>query len=291
MIGIYKITNKLNNSSYIGKSINIYERWSEHKRESQLSEEIWQANKRHEQTYLHRAMRKYGIDNFSFEVIEECDKDKLSEREIYWISYYNTYLNPDDYNMTPGGDGYTCGPGEQAPGCKITQKECNIIKQKLKEHWTAKQIIQIVPNATHGIISSINHGHSWFDPKETYPISINNGHRKWSDEQAMIIKIEYAEGANIQDLAIKYQASPECISALVRGKSYTNLPVLERKVSWKRKSTSGRLTTEQVQKYRKEAQQNGAPATYRKYQNEIPLKYQAFYNMIIKKTYRDVADV
>jgi len=48
MVGIYKITNTLNGHKYIGKSKNIADRWSEHKRESQLPEEKWSQNKRHE---------------------------------------------------------------------------------------------------------------------------------------------------------------------------------------------------------------------------------------------------
>lgn len=49
-------------------------------------------------------MNKYGIDNFSFEIIEECEKDKLSDREKYWINYYNS-ISPNGYNLTEGGDG------------------------------------------------------------------------------------------------------------------------------------------------------------------------------------------
>lgn len=48
-------------------------------------------------------MRKYGIENFHIEQIEEVANDQLNEREKYWISYYNTYF--DGYNSTLGGDG------------------------------------------------------------------------------------------------------------------------------------------------------------------------------------------
>ena len=46
-------------------------------------------------------MRKYGIENFTFSVIEECSQEQLNEREIYWIEYYDTYKN--GYNSTLGG--------------------------------------------------------------------------------------------------------------------------------------------------------------------------------------------
>lgn len=66
-IGIYKITNKINGNSYIGQSIDIENRWYKHEWASKSS-------KSREYNYsIHKAMRKYGIENFSFEIIEECN--------------------------------------------------------------------------------------------------------------------------------------------------------------------------------------------------------------------------
>ena len=48
-------------------------------------------------------MNKYGADNFSIKVLEECSPEKSSEREIYWIEKLDTYHN--GYNATLGGDG------------------------------------------------------------------------------------------------------------------------------------------------------------------------------------------
>ena len=87
MIGIYKITNTLNNMCYIGQSKNISKRWNNHK-------SVYDNENSHGYNYyLYRAMRKYGIENFTFEIIEECDIDSLNEREIYWINYYDSYNN------------------------------------------------------------------------------------------------------------------------------------------------------------------------------------------------------
>ena len=93
MIGIYKITNKLNGKIYIGQSINIEQRWKQHHQETK------NGNKN---TKLYLAMRKYGIENFIFEVLEQCSKDELNDREIYWIKKYDSFKN--GYNMTPGGN-------------------------------------------------------------------------------------------------------------------------------------------------------------------------------------------
>ena len=91
MIGIYKITNLKNNKIYIGQSKDIQRRWNEHKYDERHNSPI------------HNAIKKYGIDNFQFEVIEECSLQELNEREKYWIEYYDSYNN--GYNLTLGGDG------------------------------------------------------------------------------------------------------------------------------------------------------------------------------------------
>lgn len=91
---IYKIENKLNEKKYIGQTIKSLEkRFSQHKHNYTKSY--------FSQLALYQAFQKYGIDNFSFEQIEEVPNDKLDEREKYWISYYNSYY--DGYNSTLGG--------------------------------------------------------------------------------------------------------------------------------------------------------------------------------------------
>lgn len=81
--GIYKITYIPTGESYIGKSTSIKTRWENHCKAvfglGTLSN-----------SSLHRKMQKDGIWNFSFEVIEEIEKEKLTEREKYWIDFYNT---------------------------------------------------------------------------------------------------------------------------------------------------------------------------------------------------------
>ena len=88
--GIYRITNLKTNEAYIGKSTNIKTRWQNHCKTAIGLDGI-------ARTKIHSAMKEYGIDNFSFEVLEKCTKENYSEREKYWINFYET--NVYGYNI------------------------------------------------------------------------------------------------------------------------------------------------------------------------------------------------
>lgn len=96
MAYIYKIQNKINNKIYIGKTElnDPLKRFNEHIKASKRNS----INNRP----LYKAINKYGINNFSFEVIEETDTP--NEREIYYIDKYKSY-GKSGYNATLGGDG------------------------------------------------------------------------------------------------------------------------------------------------------------------------------------------
>jgi len=94
MAFIYKITNKINGKIYIGKTEkSIERRFKEHCAEF--------AKARSKDRPLYRAFNKYGIENFSIELIEITDIPE--EREMFWINFYQSYQK--GYNATLGGDG------------------------------------------------------------------------------------------------------------------------------------------------------------------------------------------
>lgn len=100
MVGIYKIENIINNHCYIGQSINIQKRLNRHKTTA------FNSNSKDYEYPLYRAFRKYGLENFSFEVLEECLPEELNEKEKYYIQEYNSFF--DGYNQTLGGDCGSC---------------------------------------------------------------------------------------------------------------------------------------------------------------------------------------
>ena len=147
--GIYLITNLVNGKQYVGQSIGIAHRWIEHKNSK-------------ENYPISKAIRKYGKDNFKFEIIENCLPKDLDEKEKYYIKKYNT-ITPNGYNITYGGnqglkydyeaiynkwrEGYLCKELEEIFNCEdcvihnallaygVTQEE--IYKRRVKDKTIA----------------------------------------------------------------------------------------------------------------------------------------------------------
>lgn len=115
---VYLITNTINNKKYIGITTrNISDRFKEH----------CKAN-----SYIGRAIRKYGENNFSIEVLDIAhSKEELFDLEVKYISNYNSYR--DGYNQTIGGDGASLVEDLEL---KLTNKQknfCNLVDKENKK--------------------------------------------------------------------------------------------------------------------------------------------------------------
>lgn len=123
---IYKITNVLNGKSYIGKTSRSFEvRKGEHLR-SYLNE--------NKTSVLYRAMRKYGIENFQFDIIEDnIPNELLSQKEQDYIKIFNSYYQ--GYNMTFGGEGESSADREEIINLHISGLNLKEISQ-ITEHTT-----------------------------------------------------------------------------------------------------------------------------------------------------------
>ena len=94
LCGVYKIINNVNGKIYIGQSINIKARWTDHIN-------TLNRNSSHS-VLLQRAWNKYGPDNFTFEILELCSEEMLDEVESKYINFYNSIKN--GYNLESGGN-------------------------------------------------------------------------------------------------------------------------------------------------------------------------------------------
>ena len=91
--GIYKLTNLTNQKVYIGQAVDISERFKQHTK-CGLGIDT-------PSNMLYTAMTKDGVENFTFEVLEECERGQLNDREKYYIEFYRAQEH--GYNMNKGG--------------------------------------------------------------------------------------------------------------------------------------------------------------------------------------------
>lgn len=98
---IYKITNLINNKIYIGQTTNVKERFRHHKQAP------FRKGSRDYNKPLYRAIRKYGLDNFSFEIIDKSATsiDELNAKEINYIKLFDSIIDSGHgYNLESGGN-------------------------------------------------------------------------------------------------------------------------------------------------------------------------------------------
>ena len=88
--GIYKIENLITHKVYVGQSIHIFQRWREHFHHDNMP---WV------HSLLYDDFAAYGIENFSFQILELCEEEQLNEREVYYIEKYNAYEDGLNSNM------------------------------------------------------------------------------------------------------------------------------------------------------------------------------------------------
>lgn len=117
MIGVYKITNKINGKMYIGASINISDRKTQHFKP-------YRVNKYKDSLPLYQAIDKFGRENFSFEIIEETTVDKLDEREEHYIKEFNSVK--EGYNVV-------------ATAHNMNDEEHKKVHGKFFSEWNKKQ--------------------------------------------------------------------------------------------------------------------------------------------------------
>ena len=157
MVGIYKYTNKINNKVYIGQSVNIERRVLEH------NNRAFTNGNNDFNSLLSRALRKYGLDNFIIEVIEECSIEELNEKEKFYIAQYNSCSSNHGYNLQLGGDSNLGRTG------KLTFEELEALTWELKNTTIPQKELATKYNITNQAVSDINVGKYYVRDIE-YPI-------------------------------------------------------------------------------------------------------------------------
>lgn len=177
---------------------------------------------------FHCAIRKYGWDNFDFEIIEEIDesfgRDYLNEREIYFINYYQSLVTQNGYNLTKGGDG--CSKPkltfeEQVKLSHIfTLDDVKKIQRMLIDGYEYFEIKEIFPQLTDSFLSNINTGLNFKREDLTYPLATL--HTKFTKETKEKIVADILKGIKYTEISNKYGISKGYISMINKGDKWFN---------------------------------------------------------------------
>ena len=109
------MTNNIDNKVYVGQSTEVETRLARHR-------------KAIDDCLLHKDIRKYGVENFSFEIIEECNLEELDELEKKYIAKFNSVV-PNGYNISLGGRDNSHLSGENNPNSKMTEDKVFKIRE------------------------------------------------------------------------------------------------------------------------------------------------------------------
>lgn len=204
---IYKITNLINGKCYIGQTSNAKLRFRQHKNKGYGQEQ----NK-----ILYYAFDKYGLENFSFEVIEK-DREDYNQRQRYWIRYYDSFEN--GYNMTEGGEEPPLHIKQNSPFATHTQQEVDeIIKMILETDKTFIQIAEL-SGYDYSAIKRINSGIMQHDDSLDYPLRKENT-KEFKDERAqMIIQDLLNSNLTQKEIASKYNCARSTVTAINIGQN------------------------------------------------------------------------
>ena len=218
MIGIYKITNQLNNHSYIGLSTKVEERWKYHQSPYNQQRESYKS--------LYKAFEKYGIENFIFEILEECSIQELGEKEKYYIAKYDTYKN--GYNMTTGGEDNV---GSAHPNHKLTDEDIINIRIRYNNLERRKEVYELYKDRIgESGFGKIWKGESWqhimpevytpenkeFHLHNTGNKGSSNGRSRLTEEDVRSIRTRRKNGEQLKDVYEDYK------DKLTKG-SFTNV--------------------------------------------------------------------
>ena len=202
VIGIYVITNKINNKKYVGQSTNIQKRWYDHRTKSMHPRKPDEFR-----NLLYIDIREYGLNNFELEVLEECTKDKLNEREIYWIKKLNTYEN--GYNNTPGGYEPCESQAHHLTDhgrAQLTIGDVQMCRQAYKDGKSSREIYDkyFKNKISYSGFSAMWHGKNW---KEVMPEVFQNNPRpaqKVTKEDIDDIRKRFDSGEKVRAIARLY---------------------------------------------------------------------------------------
>lgn len=171
---IYVIKNNINNKVYIGQTITPRIRFNAHKN----------AARKNSPLLIHQAMRRYGVNNFYFEILESQIED-YDEKEKYYIKMYNSFM-PNGYNMTEGGGGLNQLSNINYYQFKFDDNLLeDVCGDLMSNEFTLSEIARKY-NVNNSVIDNINLGKTYRNNNYDYPLLKNNS---WYLDESKINKV------------------------------------------------------------------------------------------------------
>lgn len=225
---IYCYTNLLNNKKYVGQTKNPNQRKAAHKSCS-FNKESPDYN-----TPFHRAIRKYGIENFSYEILAEKDnQDKINELEKYYIQKLNCQV-PNGYNILEGGQNSSKPPMSEEDKIhlcmlegKLTEDEVRFLRIAYKNHESPTQIYKEKYSNLMHFNSFLN---IWSGQKYKHIMpevfEEKYRHTKLTKEIVYKIKIDLKNtNLSYKKLAEKYNISKSTIADIAKGRTWKHVQI------------------------------------------------------------------
>lgn len=207
---IYIIKNSVNNKVYIGQSKDAAQRWLGH-----IYDARYRKKHRKKMQVIQKAMMKYGIEKFHYEVLE-YQVDNADEREIYWIQRYNSVI-PNGYNVAPGGK--SCGTGLSHPA-SVFRDEGDLMSCISDISSGTKTFTNIARKygCSPEVIVSINKGCRYHMDWLKYPL--RSACNKYSPELVRQIRysLKYELDLTYKDICDKYNVDSSQVSEINQGK-------------------------------------------------------------------------
>lgn len=195
---IYSFKNKTNGKIYVGRtSTSFKQRTQEHLRRST--------------TYFGKALKKYGIDNFDYQIIDTADtQEELNEKEIYWISKLNSLI-PNGYNLCKGGRtsfGYH-HTEETKKKISVTKLINGNMKGEKNHYYNKKHSDEIRQKMKE----------AWVNEERHAKLREQNKNLDRTYQQKKVINVDTGEVFDsIKEAAMKYHLKETHISRVCRGK-------------------------------------------------------------------------
>lgn len=215
---VYKITNLINNKIYIGITKNYKERIAYHKMRA------FQPNHKEYNKVLYKAFRKYGLDNFSFEILEQnLTEDEARIAEQAYIKALKTNSHECGYNMTPDGE-LDCAHGENVNTAVMTDEEIIIIRQRRNQ---GERVADVYNDFKHKIGYS-DFGRIWRNENWKHidiPMTNNMlpSGASLDVPTILLIKELYKDGWNAHQIATELNIEYRKVWRICTGRTYKNI--------------------------------------------------------------------